>query len=111
MDVQMLGIHPDPYSLTPRKLTSLYLMGMASHRRFLAMQANAMMVACGAGFGAEGSEKVFARFINRLMARPVIRQLNAEPDPTGNVTSWEEGKAAAEAMARRILGTEQGENT
>ena len=105
MDLRLLGIHPDPERLSPRVLSHMHGLAMAAHRRMVAINANAMMRACAAGFGGD-KDRQFARFINQLMARPVIRSIEPETETTENVADWDEGKAAAEAIAKKLLNLE-----
>lgn len=101
MDIRFHGVHPEPERLSPRRLSHMHGLMMAAVRRDVAMRAQATSLACGAGFGGD-KEGVFAGYINRMMARPVVRMLNA-PEPVENIESSDEADERALEHARRIF--------
>lgn len=101
MDLRLHGAHPSPERLSPRRLTHMHGLMMAAVRRDVAMRAQAMSLACGAGFGGD-KEGVFAGYINRMMARPVMRALTA-PEPVENIESSREADDHALEHARRFF--------
>lgn len=101
MDIRFHGVHPEPERLSPRRLSHMHGLMMAAVRRDVAMRAQATSLACGAGFGGD-KEGVFAGYINRMMARPVMRSLTA-PEPVKNIESSSEADAYALEHARRFF--------
>lgn len=100
MDIRLHGVHSYPERLSPRRLSHMHGLMMASVRRDLAMRAQAMSLACGVGFN--GDKKGFFRnYINRMMSRVVFRKIS-EPEPYQNISSFEDAKAAALAHAQNF---------
>lgn len=101
MDIRFHGACPDPERLSPRRLSHMHGLTMAAVRRDVAMRAQATRRACNAAFNGD-KEGVFADYINNMMARPVVRMLNA-PEPVENIESSDEADERALEHARRIF--------
>lgn len=74
MDLRVYAGISCPEKMSPRRITHFHGLVMASKRRELAMQTNAMMMAVSAGFNGD-KENHFSSFINGLYAKTVIKSM------------------------------------